>query len=57
MHRHHAQYVYDAALLEYNNSFRKSLSTAVHKWWSTVKTFLFDVNRFLHPIRTNDDYK
>ena len=30
MHRRHAQSVYDAALLEYNNSIRESLSTAMH---------------------------
>ena len=30
MHRRHAQSVYDAALLEYNDSIRESLSTEMH---------------------------
>ena len=56
VHRRHAQYVYDAALLEYNNDIRQSLSTALHphKWWSTLKTFLFGVNSSLPPIRTDN---
>ena len=42
-------------LLTYN-SIRESLSTAMHthKLWSTLKTFLFGVNSFLTPIRTDD---
>ena len=34
-----------AALLEYNNSIRESILTAMHphKWWSTLKTLLFGV--------------
>ena len=40
-HRRHAQSVYDASLLEYNNSIRELLSTAMHphKWWATLKSF------------------
>ena len=54
VHRCHAQSIYDTALLEYNNSICESLSTAMHphKWWSTLKTFLFGVNSSLSPIRT-----
>ena len=57
MFRHNAQSVYDAALLEYNNSIHESLSTAIHphKWWSTLKTFLFCLNSSLPTIRTDDD--
>ena len=53
---HLNQYVYDAAFLEYNNGIRELLSTAMHshKWWSTLKTFLFGVNSSLPPIRTDD---
>ena len=49
-------YVYDAALLEYNNGIRESLLTAMHphKWWFTLKTFLFGVNSSVLPIRTDD---
>ena len=56
MHRRHAHFVYDGALLEYNNDIRDSLSTAMHpyKCRSTIKTFLFDVNSSLHSIRTDD---
>ena len=56
MHRRHAQSVYDAAFLEYINSICESLSTALHphKWWSTLKTYLFGVNSSLPPIRTDD---
>ena len=34
----------------------ESFSTAMHphKWWSTLKTFLFGVNSSLPPIRTDD---
>ena len=58
MHRRHAQSVYDAALLEYNNDIRESLSTALHplKWWFTLKTFLFGVNSSLPLIRTDDGF-
>ena len=54
MHRRHAQSVYDAALLEYNNSIREILSPAMHlhKLWFTLKTFLFGGNFSLH--HTND---
>ena len=54
---HHAQSVYDVALLEYNNSIHEVLSTAIHphKWWSRPKTFLFGVNFSLPPIRTEND--
>ena len=57
LHRRHAQYVYDAALLEYNNGIRESLSTAMHphKWWSTLKTFLSGVNSSLSPISVTYD--
>ena len=53
-----AQSVYDEALLKYNKGIRESLSTAIfpHKWWSTLKTFLFGVNSSLPPIRTNDGF-
>ena len=45
-----------AVLLEYNKGICESLSTAMHphKWWSTLKTFLFGVNSSLPPIRTDD---
>ena len=58
MHRRRAQSVFDAALLEYNNSIRESLSTAMypHKWWSTLKAFLFGVNSSLTLIRTDDGF-
>ena len=54
----HAQSVYAAALLEYSNGIRDSFSTAMHphKWWSTLKTFLFDVNTSLPPIWTDDGF-
>ena len=56
IHRCHAQSVYDAALLEHNNSIRELLLTSIHphKWWSTLKTSLFGVNSSLPLIRTND---
>ena len=54
MHRRRAHFVYDVALLEYNNSIRDSLSTAIHKWWSTYKMFLFGANSSLSPTRTAD---
>ena len=51
-----AHNVYDAALLEYINNIHDTLSTAMHshKWWSTLMTFLFSVNSYLPPIRTNN---
>ena len=54
-HRH-AQSVYDAALLEYNNGICESLSTALkpHKCRFILKTFLFGVNLSLSSISTND---
>ena len=59
VHRCHVQSVYNAVLLEYNNRIRESLSTAMHphKWWSTLKTFLFGVNSSLPPIRTDESKK
>ena len=47
---------YDVLVLEYNNSIPVSLSTAMHphKWWSTLKTFLFGVNSSLPSIWTDD---
>ena len=52
----HVQSIYGVALLEYNNSVRDSLSTAMHplKWWPTLKTFIFDVNSSLPLIQTDD---
>ena len=43
--RRQAQLVYNNAQTEYNNLIRDSLSSATnsHKWWSTLKTFLFGV--------------
>ena len=48
MHRRHAQSVYDAVLLEYNNSICGSLSTVMHPH----KSFLFGMN--LSLIHTDD---
>ena len=42
----HVQSVYDITLLEYTNSIRDPFSTIMHphKWWSTLKIFIFVVN-------------
>ena len=55
MYRRYAQSIYDAALFEYNNNIRESLSAMhPHKCWSTLKTFLFGVNSSLPLIYTDD---
>ena len=54
--RRRAQSVYSDAQQEYNNSLRVSLSgeTQSHRWWSSLKSFLFGVDTALPPIRRND---
>ena len=54
--RRRAQAIYNVACTEYNNSLCDSLTSAQHshKWWSSLKTFLFGVNTSLPPMRTED---
>ena len=54
--RSHAQTVYNTAYTEYNNSIYESLTSASqpHKWWSTLKNFLFGVNISHSLIHTQD---
>ena len=50
------QVIYNTAYTEYNNSIYESFTSALHphSWWSTLKTFLFDMNTSLPLKRTQD---
>ena len=54
MCRYQVQSVYDAALLEYNNSICDSFLAEIHthKWWSTLKIY-FWCEFSLPPIQTD----